>query len=170
MEVVPIRSLSALCNLQILCNTSSEDVSCRAVGSTISRALEGLRVKTHKKFINSEKRRPTVQCIRNSIFKNMWNSQEDLSSQFEANPCITGPFLKPSRNGMGSNSSLSKHQAKKNLHQWLRIQEIFHRIKDSETDAEKSGLYLSKFCFVTHFFCNSLILIKNSVFIDHIAI
>ena len=100
----------------------------------------------------------------------MWNSQEDLSSQFEANPCITGPFLKPSRNGMGSNSSLSKHQAKKNLHQWLRLQEIFHRIKDSETDAEKSGLYLSKSCFVTHIFCNSFILIKNSVFIDHIAI
>ena len=69
MEVVLIRAFSALCNLQILCNTSSEDVSCRAVGSTISRALEGLRVKTHKKFINSEKRRPTVQCIRNSKFQ-----------------------------------------------------------------------------------------------------
>ena len=78
----------------------------------------------------------------------MWNSQEDLSSQFEANPCITGPFLK--RNS--SNSSIMKTQkAKKNLHQWLRLQEIFHRIKDCETDEEKSGLYLSKFGFLVIF-------------------
>jgi len=85
----------------------------------------------------------------------MWNSQEDLSSQFEGNPCITGPFLKPNRNGMGSNpGSLSKNKAKKNLHQWLRIQEMFHRIKDSETNAEKTGLYLNlgdRFCDIKRF-------------------
>ena len=80
---------------------------------------------------------------------NMWNSQEDLSSQFEANPCITGPFLKRIRSGTASSNSIKmknhNHETKKNVHQWLRLQEIFHRIKDCETNEEKYGLYLSKF-------------------------
>ena len=79
----------------------------------------------------------------------MWNSQEDLSSQFEANPCITGPFLKRIRSGTASSNSIKmknhNHETKKNVHQWLRLQEIFHRIKDCETNEEKYGLYLSKF-------------------------
>ena len=80
---------------------------------------------------------------------NMWNSQEDLSSQFEANPCITGPFLKRIRSGTASSNSIKmknhNHETKKNVHQWLRLQEIFHRIKDCETNEEKYGLYLSKY-------------------------
>ena len=85
----------------------------------------------------------------------MWNSQEDLSSQFEANPCITGPFLKRIRSGTASSNSIKmknhNHETKKNVHQWLRLQEIFHRIKDCETNEEKYGLYLSKFAFLVIF-------------------
>ena len=76
----------------------------------------------------------------------MWGSQDDLSSQFEANPCITGPFMKdPRPSSFSQNTSGS---VKKNVHQWLRLQEIYHRIKDCETDEEKSGLYISKLIFI----------------------
>ena len=68
----------------------------------------------------------------------MWGSQEDLASHFEANPCITGPFMKRT---ISQNNSVP---VKKNVHQWLRLQEIYHRIKDCETEEEKSGLYISK--------------------------
>ena len=75
----------------------------------------------------------------------MWGSQEDLSSHFEANPCITGPFTKgPGPRVSSFSSQNGSGPYKKNVHQWLRLQEIYHRIKDCETDEEKSGLYISK--------------------------
>ena len=56
------------------------------------------------------------------------------------NACVTGPYAAKRQSLSRSNSNLSK----KNLQQWLRLQEVHHRLKDCEDEEERMDLYISK--------------------------
>lgn len=98
----------------------------------------------------------------------MWGfSDQDLSEtkhqEHDFTPCITSPFsitnppLPPAVSSATPSPSLSRREkprTRKNLLQWLKLQEIHHRIKDCETEEDKCDLYISlgdRFCDVGKF-------------------
>ena len=72
------------------------------------------------------------------------------------NGCLTtAPF------GIANNSNKTNNKnsieninfvsSKKNLQQWLRLQEIYNRIQDSEEDEDNTELYISKYLVIIWF-------------------
>ena len=90
----------------------------------------------------------------------MWNSYSDSEVDSASNhqeqfntPCIASPFASnvPKQIPLQRKRSLTnqigrkvKNTSKKSLQQWLRLQEVHHRIRDCEDDLEKFELYISK--------------------------
>ena len=91
----------------------------------------------------------------------MWNSYSDSEVDSTSNhqeqfntPCIASPFgsnVPKNIPGLQRKRSLTnqigrkvKNTSKKSLQQWLRLQEVHHRIRDCEDDLEKFELYISK--------------------------
>lgn len=87
----------------------------------------------------------------------MWSfSDSDLDvtsnhqEQFNT-PCIASPFGATAPPGVqrkrsfnhGINRKSNKSMSKKSLQQWLRLQEVHHRIRDCEDENEKFELYIS---------------------------
>ena len=88
----------------------------------------------------------------------MWSfSDSDLDvtsnhqEQFNT-PCIASPFGATAPPGVqrkrsfnhGISRKSNKSMSKKSLQQWLRLQEVHHRIRDCEDENEKFELYISK--------------------------
>ena len=91
----------------------------------------------------------------------MWSfSDSDLDvpsnhqEQFNT-PCIASPFGATAPPGVQRKRSFNhqinrrsnKSMSKKSLQQWLRLQEVHHRIRDCEDENEKFELYISKLFF-----------------------
>ena len=93
----------------------------------------------------------------------MWSfSDSDLDipsnhqEQFNT-PCIASPFGATAPSGVHVQRKRSfnhqigrksnKSMSKKSLQQWLRLQEVHHRIRDCEDENEKFELYISKLFF-----------------------
>ena len=91
----------------------------------------------------------------------MWSfSDSDLDvpsnhqEQFNT-PCIASPFGATAPPGVQRKRSFNhqinrrsnKSMSKKSLQQWLRLQEVHHRIRDCEDENEKFELYISKLIF-----------------------
>ena len=91
----------------------------------------------------------------------MWNSYSDSEVDSTSNhqeqfntPCIASPFgsnvpknipgLQRKRSFTNQIGRKMKNTSKKSLQQWLRLQEVHHRIRDCEDDLEKFELYISK--------------------------
>ena len=78
------------------------------------------------------------------------NHQEHFNT-----PCIASPFGATAPPGVQRKRSFNhqinrksnKSMNKKSLHQWLRLQEVHHRIRDCEDENEKFELYISKLFF-----------------------
>ena len=64
------------------------------------------------------------------------------------NGCLTtAPFgiaNNSSKTNKNSIENISFVSSKKNLQQWLRLQEIYNRIQDCEDDEDNTELYISK--------------------------
>jgi len=90
----------------------------------------------------------------------MWNSYSDSEVDSTSNhqeqfntPCIASPFgsnvpknipgLQRKRSFTNQIGRKMKNTSKKSLQQWLRLQEVHHRIRDCEDDLEKFELYIS---------------------------
>ena len=95
----------------------------------------------------------------------MWSfSDSDLDvtsnhqEQFNT-PCIASPFGATAPPGLqrkrsfnhGISRKSNKSMSKKSLQQWLRLQEVHHRIRDCEDENEKFELYISKPFFIALF-------------------
>ena len=66
------------------------------------------------------------------------------------NGCVTtAPFgitnNSNKTNNKNSIENINFVSSKKNLQQWLRLQEIYNRIQDSEEDEDNTELYISKY-------------------------
>merc|ERR1712037_917472 len=80
------------------------------------------------------------------------NHQEQFNT-----PCIASPFGATAPSGVHVQRKRSfnhqfgrknnKSMSKKSLQQWLRLQEVHHRIRDCEDENEKFELYISKLFF-----------------------
>ena len=86
-----------------------------------------------------------------------------IQEQFDT-PCIASPFGATAPPGVHRKRSFNhkisgksnKSMSKKSLQQWLRLQEVHHRIRDCEDENEKFELYISKL-----FFCALFLLLKR---------
>jgi hypothetical protein len=97
----------------------------------------------------------------------MWSfsdSDLDVSSNHQEQfntPCIASPFGATAPSGVHVQRKRSfnhqigrksnKSMSKKSLQQWLRLQEVHHRIRDCEDENEKFELYISKLFFSAFF-------------------
>ena len=78
------------------------------------------------------------------------NHQEHFNT-----PCIASPFGATAPPGVqrkrsfnhGISRKSNKSMSKKSLQQWLRLQEVHHRIRDCEDENEKFELYISKLLY-----------------------
>lgn len=61
------------------------------------------------------------------------------------NPCIISPlFEQAEKHPARRKFSKENISAKKNLQDWLKLQQLYHSIKNCEVDEEKSELYIGK--------------------------